>query len=203
MMETRKFMEEWPKYRDSRATELQLTLEFSLLYPSREALMPGKWDDFRTRILDYYRDNINPIFKELYKKLPAAQNMDSTDYMITTLLPAVLAPTTWYKDARGQRKKFSMMDSKESLVLRLPEGTEVSQIDLQIRDIMFNNYGYNYPIQPLLIVEGSDSIDKERINYANRHTLANTREGRLHAQELRQKQMMDAEELLYGPGIAE
>jgi len=136
-------MEEWPKYRDSRATELvsclqpfyrrsyysilyvrqQLTLEFSLLYPSREALMPGKWDDFRTRILDYYRDNINPIFKELYKKLPAAQNMDSTDYMITTLLPAVLAPTTWYKDARGQRKKFSMMDSKESLVLRLPEGT--------------------------------------------------------------------------------
>jgi len=46
-------------------------------------------------------------------------------------------------------------------------------------------------------------IDKERINYANRHTLANTREGRLHAQELRQKQMMDAEELLYGPGIAE
>lgn len=93
-------------------------------------------------------------------------------------------------------------------------GTSIVKIAANLGTILFNDgHVALLDVLQLLGIEIGETvydycheIDKERVSKAERQARRNTREGRLHARGNygdNEDKLMDAEELLYGPGIAE
>ncbi|XP_070852414.1 uncharacterized protein [Drosophila suzukii] len=146
------FLKAWPKYADSRAPEL-IQIDFKLLFPGREDALSGKWENFKEKISLYYESNIHgPSSKELLKTLTKAENIDSTDFILTILLPSVLPSNTWFSSKTSRsRTKYTLLDSQESLVLRVNSIVDYQQ---RIADIISKNYSNLETVQPFVFVEG-------------------------------------------------
>lgn len=72
----------------------------------------------------------------------------NTDFILTTLLPLVFPPTSWYK--------ITISDAQESFILHL---YSVSDYERKIPEIVAKNFSFNSTIQPFIIVEGINSND--------------------------------------------
>lgn len=73
------------------------------------------------------------------------------------LLNAVLPSPARFKNQKGQRnKKVTIVDSQESLVLRL---TCMNDYQRQINDVTSKYYSAGLTIQPFIIVEGLTDVD--------------------------------------------
>ncbi|XP_030374107.1 uncharacterized protein LOC115634059 [Scaptodrosophila lebanonensis] len=151
------FLQEWPKYTDSRAVDL-IKLDFTIAYPGKESILLSKWDNFKKKIVIYYKENIhNATCKHLLEQVQSAESIDSSDYIITALLPSVLPSNSWHSSkSKTSRTRVTLLDSQESLVLRLDT---IGDYERKVNNLICKNYGNSNTLQPFIIVEGVNSND--------------------------------------------
>ncbi|XP_075170228.1 uncharacterized protein LOC142242535 [Haematobia irritans] len=123
------------------------------MYPSKGHLLFSNWETFKQKIRKYYEGNIqNEYCKQLLKSAISSTNIDAQDYLYTILLNAVLPSTARFKCDSGKRtKKATILDSQESLVLRL---TTLNDYRGKINSIINKYYSAGITIQPFIIVHG-------------------------------------------------
>ncbi|XP_036340744.1 uncharacterized protein LOC118750117 [Rhagoletis pomonella] len=112
-------IDKWHKTHNLRRRDLMtydaFKIDINILYPGKELMLPSKWEAFKTKIEVYYRENLHS--KKLLADLHLAENCD---YILTTLLPFILPPTSWYKSTLDvAKKKITLLDAQESFVFRL------------------------------------------------------------------------------------
>ncbi|XP_070854082.1 uncharacterized protein [Drosophila suzukii] len=146
------FLKEWPKYGDCRAPDL-IKIDFNLLYPEKGDILFRKWDPFKEKVFCFYGDHIQN--KECLRILKTAQktvSIDSKDYIYTILLTSVVSNNSWAViKGTNKRKKFSLLDSQESLVLRI---NSIADYEEKLQQLIIKYYISSETVQPFLIVEG-------------------------------------------------
>ncbi|XP_016955735.1 uncharacterized protein LOC108027571 isoform X3 [Drosophila biarmipes] len=106
-MDKAEFLKACPKYADWRSPDL-IQIDFKLLFPGKEDALSGKWENFKEKISLYYESNIHsPSCRELLKTSTKAENIDSSDFIFTILLPSVLPEyLSSIKNIKEQDKKY-------------------------------------------------------------------------------------------------
>ncbi|XP_016954944.1 uncharacterized protein LOC108027571 isoform X1 [Drosophila biarmipes] len=86
----------------------KIQIDFKLLFPGKEDALSGKWENFKEKISLYYESNIHsPSCRELLKTSTKAENIDSSDFIFTILLPSVLPEyLSSIKNIKEQDKKY-------------------------------------------------------------------------------------------------
>ncbi|XP_067615182.1 uncharacterized protein [Eurosta solidaginis] len=146
------FFQAWTKFAHAQAADL-IEIDFQFIYPEKTHLLLSKWETFKTKIFSYYEKNTtNEYCRQLLSTAKSSDNKDIQDYLFTILLNSVLPSSSRFKSESGKKtKKVTIVDSQESLVLRL---TTLNDYQRQVNAVINKYYSAGLTIQPFLIVEG-------------------------------------------------
>ncbi|XP_054083396.1 uncharacterized protein LOC128920333 [Zeugodacus cucurbitae] len=111
-----------------------INLDFNLIYPAKDNLLKTKWDNFKTKIVNYYYANIrNQQSIDLLNQAKTTKKIDFQDYIFTILLNSVLLPSARFSVDGNTKKKATIKDANESFVLQL---TTISDYSIRIKEII-------------------------------------------------------------------
>ncbi|XP_065723041.2 uncharacterized protein [Drosophila suzukii] len=92
------FFKAWNKFSHAKAYEL-IDIDFDLMYPGKGFHLLSKWQEFRQKIMCYCEDNIiNEHCKAQLLLVKNCTNIDAKDFIIATLLNAVLPSSARFKN---------------------------------------------------------------------------------------------------------
>ncbi|XP_067644318.1 uncharacterized protein [Eurosta solidaginis] len=146
------FFQASTKFAHAQAADL-IEIDLQFIYPEKTHLLLSKWETFKTKIFSYYKKNTTHKYcRQLLSTAKSSDNKDIQDYLFTILLNSVLPCSSRFKSESGKKtKKVTIVDSQESLVLRL---TTLNDYQRQVNAVINKYYSAGLTIQPFLIVEG-------------------------------------------------
>ncbi|XP_067634959.1 uncharacterized protein [Eurosta solidaginis] len=113
---------------------MSVNLDFNLINPQKDNLLKTKWDNFKTKIVNYYYANIwNQQSIDLLNQAKTTKKIDCQDYVFTILLNSVLLPSARFSVDGNTKKKATIKDANESFVLQL---TTISDYSIRIKEII-------------------------------------------------------------------
>ncbi|XP_054086064.1 uncharacterized protein LOC128921781 [Zeugodacus cucurbitae] len=104
-----------------RSLSSEINLDFNLIYPAKDNFLKTKWDNFKTKIVNYYYANIR-----------IQQSIDLLNQAKTTK-KIVLLPSARFSVDGNTKKKATIKDANESFVLQL---TTISDYSIRIKEII-------------------------------------------------------------------
>ncbi|XP_065720810.1 uncharacterized protein [Drosophila suzukii] len=132
---------------------VKIDIDFDLMYPGKGFHLLSKWQEFRQKIMCYYEDNIiNEHCKAQLLLVKNCTNIDAQDFIIATLLNAVLPSSARFKNEDGKfTRKATILDAQESFVLRL---VTINDLDIQLDRVINMYYSSGLKLHPIIIVVG-------------------------------------------------